>query len=221
MLDRLIEVGAIREDDDGALRVSSALDDIIDLYDQSYGDLPDKEFTEAVADAFGLDYSEAVSRIDEEGVTREEFVAYLSLRAHFEDEDEPVPDPVERATMAQLVVDVAPATPVPQDMRELDDDEIESFLASNDRAVVFVWRLRCDPCESMKPELEETLDLIPDDVAVAGVDGESTPTARALFDVDVAPAVVCVADGEPVGTESGYQSPSAVADLVADAFGDD
>ncbi|MXR41816.1 thioredoxin [Halobaculum sp. WSA2] len=221
MLDRLIEVGAIREDDDGTLRLSSALHDIIDLYEQSYGDLPDQEFTEAVADAFGLEYSEAVRRIDEEGVTREEFVAYLSVRAHFEDEDEPVPDSLERATMASLVVDVAPATPVPQGMRELENDEVEPFLEVNDRAVLFVWRLRCDPCESMKAELEETLDLLPDDVAVVGVDGEAAPTVRERFDVDVAPAVVCVADGQQVGIETGYQSPSAVAELVADAFGDD
>jgi len=221
MLDRLIEVGAIREDDDGTLRISAALHDIIDLYEQSYGDLPDKEFTEAVADAFDLDYSEAVRRIDEEGVTREEFVAYLSVRAHFEDEDEPVPDSLERATMASLVVDVAPATPVPQGMRELENDEVEPFLEANDRAVLFVWRLRCDPCESMKAELEETLDRLPEDVAVAGVDGEAAPTVRERFEVDVAPAVVCVADGEAAGSETGYQSPSAVADLVADAFGDD
>ncbi|GAA0233511.1 thioredoxin family protein [Halobaculum roseum] len=221
MLDRLIEVGAIREDENDTLRISAALHDIIDLYEQSYGDLPDKEFTEAVADAFGLEYSEAVRRIDEEGVTREEFVAYLSLRSHFEDEDESVPDPLERATMASIVVDVAPATPVPQGMRELEDDEVEAFLDANERAVVFVWRLRCDPCESMKAELAETLDLLPDDVAVAGVDGEATPTVRERFDVDVAPAVVCVADGRQAGVETGYQSPSAVADLVADAFGDD
>lgn len=221
MLDRLIEVGAIREDDDGTLRLSAALHDILDLYEQSYGDLPEQEFTEAVADAFGLDYSEAVRRIDEEGVTREEFVAYLSLRAHFEDEDEPVPDPLNRATMAAIVADVAPATPVPQEMRELEDDEVEPFLDANDRAVVFVWRLRCDPCESMKAELEETLDLLPDDVAVAGVDGEAAPTVRERFEIDVAPAVVCVADGRQVGIETGYQSPSAIADLVADALGDD
>lgn len=220
MLDRLIEVGAIREDDDGTLRLSAALHDIIDLYEQSYGDLPDQEFTEAVADAFGLEYSEAVRRIDEEGVTREEFVAYLSVRAHFEDEDEPVPDSLERATMASLVVDVAPATPVPQGMRELEDDEVEPFLEANDRAVLFVWRLRCDPCESMKAELEETLDLLPVDVAVAGVDGEATPTVRERFDVDAAPAVVCVADGRHVATETGYRSPAAVADLVAEAFDD-
>lgn len=218
MLDRLIEVGAIREDDDGTLRISTALHDIIDLYDQSYGDLPDTEFTEAVADAFGLEYSEAVRRIDEEGVTREEFVAYLSLRSHFEDEDEPVPDPLERATMASIVVDVAPATPVPQALRELDDDEVEPFLDSNDRAVVFVWRLRCDPCESMKAELEETLAALPADIAVAGIDGEAAPEFRRRFDVDAAPAVVCVADGEARAAETGYQSPTAVADLVGDAF---
>ncbi|WP_277554247.1 thioredoxin family protein [Halobaculum limi] len=218
LLDRLIEVGAIREDADGTLRISSALHDILDLYEQSYGDLPEDKFTEAVADAFGLEYSEAVRRIDEEGVTREEFVAYLSLRAHFEDEDEPVPDPVERATMAAIVTEIDPATPIPQGMDELVDEDVETFLASNERAVVFVWRLRCDPCEQMKRELDETLDSLPADVPVVGIDGEAAPTFRDRFGVDVAPAVVCIEDGEAVATETGYQSPAAVATLVDDAF---
>ncbi|SHH67648.1 thioredoxin family protein [Halobaculum gomorrense] len=221
LLDRLIDVGAIREDDDGTLRISAALHDTIDLYEQSYGDLPEQEFTEAVADAFGLDYSEAVRRIDEQGVTREEFIAYLSLRSHFEDAEEPVPDTVERATMATLVTDVAPATPVPQALPELDDDAVEGFLADNDRAVVFVWSLRCDPCESMKAELDETLAALPEGVAVAGIDGEAAPEFRQRFGVDAAPAIVCIGDGEALATETGYQSPSAVADLVGDAFADD
>ncbi|MFC7097575.1 thioredoxin family protein [Halobaculum marinum] len=218
LLDRLIDVGAVREDDDGTLHVSAALHDIVDLYAQSYGDLPEQEFTEAVADAFGLDYSEAVRRIDEQGVTRDEFVAYLSLRAHFEDEGEPVPGPVERATMAQIVTEIAPATPVPQAMDELADDEVEAFLAANDRAVVFVWRLRCHPCDQMKDEIEATLSALPDDVAVAGIDGEEAPDFRRRFDVDSAPAVVCVADGEAVAVETGYQPSASVAALVEDAF---
>ncbi|WP_284012479.1 thioredoxin family protein [Halobaculum litoreum] len=218
LLDRLIEVGAVREDDDGTLRISAALHDIVDLYEQSYGDLPEQEFTEAVADAFGLEYSEAVRRIDEQGVTREEFVAYLSLRAHFEDEDEPVPGPVERATMASIVAEIAPATPVPPEMDELEDDDVEAFLAEHDRAVVFVWRLRCDPCESMKAEIAATLEALPDDAAVAGIDGEAAPTFRRRFEVDTAPAVVCVADGEAAAVETGYRSPEAVAALVDDAF---
>ncbi|MFC7070933.1 thioredoxin family protein [Halobaculum lipolyticum] len=217
MLDRLIDVGAVREDDDGSLHVSAALHDIVDLYEQSYGDLPEREFTEAVADAFGLEYSEAVARIDEQGVTREEFVAYLSLRAHFEDEGEPVPDPVERATMAAIVTEIAPATPVPQAMRELADDEVDEFLAANDRAVVFVWRLRCDPCDRMKADIEATLESFPADVAVAGIDGEAAPGFRRRFDVDSAPAVVCVADGEATAVETGYRSPEALAALVDDA----
>ncbi|UIP00252.1 thioredoxin family protein [Halobaculum sp. CBA1158] len=218
MLDRLIEVGAVREDADGTLRVSAALDDALDVYEQSYGDVPDQQFTEAVADAFGLSYSEAVRRIDEEGVTREEFVAYLALRSHFEHVDEPVPDSLERASMAAIVTEIAPATPVPQGMREITDDDLDAFLADNESAVVFVWRLRCDPCESMKAELEETLDAIPDGVAVAGVDGEACPEFRRRFDVDVAPAVACVHDGEAVAVETSYVSPAEIADLVERAF---
>ncbi|WP_435063631.1 thioredoxin family protein [Halobaculum sp. EA56] len=221
LLDRLIEVGAVREDDDGTLHVSSTLHDVLDLYGQSYGDLPEREFTEAVADAFGLDYSEAVRRIDEEGVTREEFVAYLALRAHFEDVDEPVPDPVERATMAAVVTEIEPATPVPQAMPELADEDVEAFLSEHGEAVVFVWRLRCDPCDRMKAEIEETLDALPEGVAVAGIDGEAASAFRSRVDVDAAPAVVCLRDGEAVAVETGYRSPAAVADLVADALGGD
>ena len=220
LLDRLIEVGAVREERDGTLRITPALDDILDLYERSYGDLPEREFVEAVADAFGLEYSEAVRRIDEEGVTREEFVAYLSVRAHFEDEGEPVPDPVERATMASLVVEIAPATPVPRAMPEIGDEDLEEFCSASPEAVVFVWKLRCDPCDRMKAEIDETLAALPDRVAVAGVDGESVREFRDRFDVSAAPAVVCVRDGEAVAAESGYRSPAAVADLVAGAFDD-
>lgn len=217
LLEALLAKDALEETDDGAIRLTTAFEDTLDLYEQSYGDLDDDRFVGAVADAFDVSTEEARRRVEDGEVTREEFVAYLALGAHFEEHDHDSPTAVERAVMASLVTEVSPATPVPLELSDVTADPT-AFLDGVERALVFVWKKQCDPCREMKRDLEETLSALPAELPVAGVDGEAAPAFCERFDVTAAPAVVCIRGGELVRVETGYRSPEAIGSLVEEAF---
>ncbi|MFC6724147.1 hypothetical protein ACFQE1_07120 [Halobium palmae] len=60
---------------------------------------------------------------------------------------------------------------------------------------------------------DEILAAVPEGVAVAGVDGEDCFDFRLEYEVNAAPAVVCLRDGEHRLTETGRRSPAAFAEL--------
>lgn len=186
------------------------------IYHDSYAEVDEAEYHRAVADVFGFSPEEAAERIETFGVTREQFVALLSLNSHL-DGDYPL---TERTEMAMMVTDLAPPSPVPDEIVELDDDSYEGFLADHDRAVVFVWKRFCDPCRTMKEELGETLSALPADAAVAGVDGEATPAFCRSFGVEAAPSTLLFADGELETLLRGYKSPEAVEAACEDVYDD-
>lgn len=186
------------------------------IYHDSYADIDEAEYHEAVADVFGIDVDEAADRTDELGVTREQFVAMLALNSHLDDEY-PL---VERAHMAMMVSDIAPPSPVPEEFVAIDDDDYEAFLGEHERAAVIVWKRFCDPCRRMKDDLDEADPPFPDDVAVAGIDGEETVAFRREFEVEAAPSVLLFEGGERRESLRGYQSPDDIAGACADAYGE-
>ena len=187
------------------------------VYLDTYLDVTDAEFHEGVADAFDLDSAEAAAeRVDELGVTREEFATYLALSAHLDGYGVG-----ERTEMAGIVVQVGPQSPVPEALEQLDDDGWAAFVADHDRAVVTVWKRRCDPCEAMKGEIDDILAALPDGVAVAGVDGEACPDFCRENEVNAAPAVAFFADGEVLEAVTGRRSSGPLGERAAELFGSD
>jgi thiol-disulfide isomerase/thioredoxin len=215
-----VDEGVLVEEDDGTVSVSEGYDAERGVYHDTYGDASDEVFHETLASLFGLEPDEAAERAAELGVDRADLVAYLSLRGYFKRQSEADPDHDEMLALADLVAGIAPTSPVPDGMPELGDEEYREFVDEHRDAVLFVWRLHCQPCDVMKRDLEAILEAIPDGVAVAGLDGESVVEFRREFDVDAAPAVLTFADSELVDRVTGAKSPDEVADLAAAAFGD-
>ena len=217
-LDALIDAGLVAERDDGGLGTTDAFESTRRVYRDSYAGVDDAVFRTTVADAFGVNESTAAERIDAGAITREDLIAYLSLRAAFDSEAEVTPDDERLATMATLVAEISPGSPVPDAVTELDDESWPAFLDDHPDAVVTVWRHDCAPCEALKGNLDAVLSALPDTVAVAGVDGESVPDFRRTFDVDTAPAVCSFRGGDLDDVTTGRQSPDTYADRFAAVY---
>ncbi|CCQ37794.1 thioredoxin [Natronomonas moolapensis 8.8.11] len=212
-LDALESEGVVSVDDE-AVTLTLEFESTRGIYHDSYIDVPEAEYHQAVSDVFGIDPDEAADRIEELGVTREQFVALLALNSHV-DGEYPL---VERANMAMMITDIAPPSPVPEDVTEIDDDSFEAFLEEHDRAAVTVWKRFCDPCDRMKADLGETASAFPEGVAVAGIDGEATTEFRRRFEVEAAPSVLLFEGGECRESLRGYHSPEDIADACADVY---
>ncbi|GAB6861590.1 thioredoxin domain-containing protein [Haloplanus litoreus] len=212
-LDRLVETGIVDERPDGTLVTTEEFEAARRVYRDTYANADDAQFRRTVAETFGVSETTAADRIDDGTVTREDLIVTLSLRAVLDGTDD------ERlATMTALVGEITPASPVPEGVRTLDDEEWEAFLADHRDGVVTVWRRDCAPCDALKDDLDAVLDALPDGVAVAGVDGEAVPDFRNAFDVTTAPAVCCFRDGDLVTAVTGREPPSRYAEAFADCF---
>jgi thiol-disulfide isomerase/thioredoxin len=232
-LDALVAAGLVDEGDDG-LVTTEAFEATRRVYRDTYAGADDAVFRQTVAEVFGVDESTAADRIDAGAITRDDLIAYLSLRAEFDGEGRspsgsrpaadddaertPSVDDERLATMATLVVELSPGSPVPAAVTELDDDAWPTFLDDNPDAVVTVWRHDCAPCEALKADLDAVLSALPDDVAVAGVDGESVSDFRRTFGVDAAPAVCAFRGGDLEAVVTGRHSPEDYADRFADVY---
>jgi hypothetical protein len=233
-LDALIDAGLVAERDDEGLVTTDAFESTRRVYRDSYAGVDDAVFRTTVADVFGVSESTAAERIDAGAITREDLIAYLSLRSAFDSEgskspradgeagdgagEATVPDDERLATMATLVAELSPGSPVPDAVTELDDESWPAFLDDHPDAVVTVWRHDCAPCEALKADLGAVLSALPETVAVAGVDGESVPDFRRTFDVDTAPAVCSFRAGDLQDVTAGRQSPDTYADRFAAVY---
>lgn len=213
-LDALIEEGIVTESTDGELATTEPFERTQAVYHDTYVALGNDDFAATVAEVFDIDEETAGRRIEEEGLTREQMVAYLSLQSELD----PVPGQGKLALMAEIVTRLTPESPVPDGVTEIDDDTYESFLAANPDAIVTVWKRFCDPCDEMKGDLEDILARIPGDIAVAAVEGEACDEFINKYDATAAPAVVVFSDGEHEETLTGRQYPEDVGALVDDHF---
>ena len=224
----LREWDVLAEHEDGTVTTTEPFEYERGLFLDTYGDVDDETFERVVAETFDLSGAEAAARIEELDVTREEVCTYLALRSYLseagdgsEDERPPSIGTSPLALLAGMVADVAPATPVPDSMTELTDEDYCAFVDDRGDAVVFVWKRECEPCDAMKAELEEVLSALPDGVAVAGVDGESVPSFCRSFEVEAAPTTLVFADGDLALSLRGRRRPDRLAEAFADAYGAD
>jgi len=215
-LDYLIDQGVLVERDDGAIFGTEEFQATLEVYEDSYYDEPDETFVETVASVFDLDPERAAERIEETGLTLQELVTFLALKSHL---DDPERTREEVALMAAMVVEIEPASPVPPELTELDDETYEAHVDEHDELVVFVFQRNCGPCDALKADLPEILDAAPDTVSFAGVDGDEVPDFRRSFGVSVAPTTIIFSDGEVVVNIEGRKSAATLTDTIQAAFG--
>lgn len=212
----LVDGGVLSITTDGTPATTAAYEDTRGIYHDSYASVPERDFHEAVADAFGFESVEqAATRIDTLGVTREEFIAFLALDSELDDTH----SIATLARMAAVVIEFDPETPVPESVERLTDETHSAFVATHDRAIVTVWKRRCDPCEAMKSDLDEILERIPEGVAVGGIDGEAAPSFRRTYGIDAAPAMALFENGELLDAFTGRATPERAAAACETAYG--
>ena len=215
-LEFLVEAGVLEVSADEDVTTTVGFEDTRTIYADTYGEgaLPEEQFVETVAELFDLSTEAARERVAADEVSRHEVVTYLSLQS-FLDRDLPR-DAL--AALAEMAAEVGVGSPVPEGMRELSDADYREFLDSAGEAIVFVWKYPCDPCRRLKGELPEVLERVPEDVAVAGVNGDAVGSFRADFEVDAAPLVLLFVDGEVAARHEGYTPPAVLVDDIADLY---
>ena len=215
LLDTLVEAGVVVEHDDGTLETTPDYEETRGVYHDTYADVSESEFRDTLVEVFDLDPETADEEIAQQGVTRDELVAFLSLRSFLDDP----PDTLRLAMLARLAATIGPASAVPQALREVDDEDYRSFLDEHPDALLTVWKTNCAPCDAMKGDLEEILDVVPEGVAVAGVDGGVVSAFRREFEVNAAPAVLCFRGGTLVESETGRKTADELADRFTAVYG--
>lgn len=215
-LDFLAETGVLDIDEDDSVAATAEFEDVRGVYADTYTDIDDEGFAETLADVFDTSVEQARTQIEETDLTRADLVAYLSLQSYL---DRELPRDV-LALLASMVSGVGVESAVPDSMPELDDDTYAAFVERERDAVVFVWTYPCGPCRSLKEDLPELLDLLPESVAVAGVDGDEVGRLRGEYDVTSAPTLLLFADGTLAEKIEGYYPLVDVAVELEDVYED-
>lgn len=217
LFETLVAEAVLAVGEDDAVTTTDEFEKVRDLYHDIYDPLSEEDYYESVASEFGLEGPEAAAEaVEQLGVSRAEFVAYLALKSHAEGEY----TREELAQMAAVVTEVGPGSVVPNAVEEIDDDTYEDFLADHPDAVVTVWRRSCAPCEATKDDLDEILASIPEGVAVAGLEPVPPSEFRRNYRVDAAPAILCFRDGREEERFTGYTDPEELAEAFESVYTD-
>lgn len=215
LVDRLLAAGVLDEDPEtGALATTESFEATRAVYHDTYGDADDDRFHRTVADLFGVPRDDAPAVVAEHGVTRDELVAYLAVRAELE--GDATHDDL--AAMTGVVLAAEPASPAPGRWPEVGDDAYREFLHDHPDAVLLVCKRDCAPCEAMKRDLDDIEAAAPDRVAFAGVDGERAEEVVRRFGVEAVPTTLVFAGGELIESVRGRARPETLADVFADAY---
>ena len=215
-LDYLIDRDVLVEFDDGTVAISDEFQAGLEVYEDSYLDAPDEEFAGTVASVFDVSPERAAERIEETGMTRGELATFLALRSYL---DDPERSRDELVLLTAMVEVTDPASPVPAELTELDDETYEDHLSKHGDAVVFVFKRNCGPCEELKADLPTILEEAPDGVSFAGIDGGDAPTFRRSFEVSVAPTTLVFSEGELVEHVERRRRPETLVETFDAVYG--
>lgn len=68
----------------------------------------------------------------------------------------------------------------------------------------------CGPSQLLRPEVEDAMNYLPEDVVLAEIDIEACPKAALRMQVRALPWMVIVKDGQPLGSHIGTMSSEQV-----------
>lgn len=212
LVDALIERGVLVEADSGTLSTTPTFEETRSIYYDTYMTVSEETFVNSVGDVFELERDITAERIEELGITREQFITYLALHSHIDD----TPARPELAAMARIATEVG-MNAVPPNVPHIDDHA--AFLAEHGDVMLVVWSYPCSPCAEMKAELDEIRAAVPDGVEFVGIDGSEAPDLRREFNVEAAPTILLFRDGDHVESHRGYHSPDELAAVLNRVYG--
>lgn len=216
LVETLFEEEILTEDRTGAVRTTGEFESTRAVYHDTYGHSADEDFLQAVASTFGLDEAEAEARIESGEVTRRDIVTFLSLKS---DVDQSV-SVQELAAMTEVVSEVTPESPVPEDLLEVTDDSKASFFAEHPDSVVVTFKHYCEPCKSLAAALDHLRAAVPDHVTWAGANGEEATELCEEHGVEAAPTTLMFRDGELVESKRGWAGPERLIEALQDIYGE-
>lgn len=98
---------------------------------------------------------------------------------------------------------------------ELTDASFRREVLESDRPVlVEFWARWCQPCQDMRPTLEQLAHKVRGEAKVATLNIDDYPDTAALYNADSPPVVIIFRDGKIVRRRSGKQSKQALRELV-------
>lgn len=190
-LERLIDAGVLVETDDGE---TIALEPgFLETRTQHLGDASDLD-DEALERTLAS-VADGRARLPNDRRERIEMLAsYRALEDHVGD----IPDTYRIKLLPVLdgFTDPRPRTEgAPEAFVAVTGDQLKSLIRTSKRAIVYVWRDDCPPCEVTSEDLSDLFPEAPNDFALLAVFGPDYPDVMDEYDVVGAPTILFVLDG--------------------------
>jgi thioredoxin 1 len=97
-----------------------------------------------------------------------------------------------------------------EQVRELNDGNLESFIREKPVAVVDCWAEWCMPCLMMSPTVEQVAEDMRNDVAVGKLNVDTNQRTATRFGIMAIPTLLIFKNGELVDQMVGVKSRRAI-----------
>jgi len=191
LLARLVTEGVLVENDD-TVSVSDSFEAALKNAESSLAETDSvEEYLAEIAD------DDRVSQVLREVATqdRDIVVRYLALQSYVEDLSH------SEAVRALIGLETLQRSPprssgAPASFVPVYGDQLPYLLEFVQRAVVYIWRHDCEPCDVMVETFDEVVDTSPQDVALFAIYGpESAQLLEDAYDIQGGPATLFVVGG--------------------------
>lgn len=188
-VDRLLAGGVVVAGDDGSLGFGEAFEDAVADHRAALEEAGPDAVGGTVEAAGVAGPLRAVAELDRD------FVACALALASTA--DLPAEDLVDVTVVLQQFRGEPPAFEgVPEGFLPMACDQVETVLALYPRAVLYVWREDCAPCDLVREDLAGIFAEPPPDVAPLAVYAPGCVVLDERYDVAVCPTVLFTVDGE-------------------------
>lgn len=195
-VDRLVESNVIIVDEDDAVALSSAFEEAVAGYETSFRDRDAEALAGEFADVAAADEARQLGSIGEDDPA---FVAGYRVLADSV-------DGLSHEARLQTVVSLdqirgSPprAEGAPDASLPVRGDRLETLLKLYPKVVLYVWKEDCDPCDTVRGDLDDIFAEPPDDLAFLSMYGpDDAEILSDLFDVPGAPTTLFIEDGSVV-----------------------
>jgi len=189
VLDRLLETGVLVDADGDSLALSERFRDARSERIGELSTVDDDEVAAALREATGGRIDPADDR--QERIRTLATLDALATHGEFDAETRLTLLPV----LDEFEADPPREAGVPHAFTPVTGSQLVTLLESSRRAIVYVWRDDCDPCDVMREEFDDMFPEPPEDIALLAVYGPDAMDAMDRYDVVGAPTTLFVSEG--------------------------
>jgi thiol-disulfide isomerase/thioredoxin len=192
MLDKLIDARVLAPEDDGrGYRLTSSYEEKVESEKQEIED--EESLLDTLEPTLGKETAVAVASYEEQARS---FTAEMkALESVFSDTSQE--DLIQTASvMLHLRYDPPSNSGTPEPLLLVSPDQLQILLQIHSKAVVYVWRDDCPPCDEMKGVLENAFSEPPTGISLFSVYGTESPELlEERYDVVAGPTTLFVVNG--------------------------